>query len=88
MINTVRDAERPTALQAERGAREFIEAVPFSQNVVDTSVADDAIDRPVNRMVGWSFWTWKKVIPARYPALVGVKATPDWTSVIQRISAP
>ena len=48
----------------------------------------DAIDLPANAASGWSFWTWKKALPARYPALVGIPTTPAWNAVIQWISAP
>lgn len=86
--------EQPEALVAKYAAVAQRHNLPllcgeFGENQPASIRASlDAIDRPANATAGWSFWTWKKAIPARYPALVGVRTTPDWTSVIQWISAP
>lgn len=59
----------------------------FGENVVDAVREQIGLFDRTRAIVGWAFWTWKKV-KNRYPALHEIVATPSWQAVIDWIVHP
>jgi endoglucanase len=58
----------------------------FGENTVD-AVREQVALFDTSGVVGWAFWTWKKV-KNRYPALHEIVATPSWRATVDWVVAP